>query len=711
MSDSDFSSHPSQSHPVSHRGPFFILALAVLLVWGSSIAFDCTIWDDNELIMENPMIVHPSVSNFVKFWTRPHFQIYMPLTYSLWMIEGLPARYLPAVPGTGQGIIFAPWVFHLVNIAFFIGLAYQAYRLIQRLIPERYAALIGALFLALHPMQDETVCWLSENKGLMATFFGLWALGYYIDAVRSSDRKLQRRLYILATILYLIALSAKPSAVIIPVMAAIIDFCFLSSGLIAVIKRVALWIAAAFVMVAITQHVQTTASLSSVAWPKRPFIALDSLTFYLQKILVPYPLLIDYGRSPSKVLASVSSPELVGSLAWAGIATVLLILVIRKKWKLLGVISLFLAGLLPNLGWSPFAFQAFSTVADRYGAPALLAAALAIAWMAQQLKTPARAALLLVPVAVLGGMSLLQSQVWRSNDPLFSHTIAHNPDSPAALINRSKWRYMNQDYEGSIADARQCIRAASNFLPAYLNVAGSLEVLGRHEEAMQAVDDVRSLSPDYIPALEFQIYLLQYLKRYKDAIPSIERLRELVGDNQSLKMRHARLLVLSGDVAKGLAMFVEDRPKRPSPVEMDFIEAQIFDQSQEFKEAIKRYRFIVNHYAKNVEPAELRLAWLLATATQEELRKPQEALLLAQRLLKRAKTPTAQLLDTLAAAQAATNDFASAAITANDAKKYAESSGNLSLAKEIAQRMELYQAKKAYTIPPLKFLAPNIPRS
>ncbi|MBY0589662.1 hypothetical protein K2X85_21020 [bacterium] len=711
MSESDSSSLNSPPSATSHRGPLLILALAVLLVWGSSITFDSTIWDDHELIMENPMIVQPSLSKFIEFWTKPHFQIYMPLTYSLWMIEGIPARYLPPLPGTGQGNVFAPWVFHLVNVVFFIGLAYQAYRLIQRLVPQKSAALIGALFLALHPMQDETVCWLSENKGLMATFFGLWALGYYVDAVRATDSNLQRRFYVMGTILYLIALSAKPSAVIFPVMAAIIDFCFLQSGLVAVIKRIAIWFAAAVAMVVITQLVQTTASLSSVAWPKRPFIAFDSLSFYVQKTILPYPLLIDYGRSPFNVLKNSRSPELVGSLAWGGIAAILVVLAIRRNWKLLGLVSLFLAGLLPNLGWSPFAFQAYSTVADRYGAPALIAPALALAWFCQWLRTPARMALFLFPIAVLGGMSLIQSQVWRSDYPLFSHTIAHNPDSPAALINRSKWRYMNQDYEGSIADAQQSIKVASDFLPAYLNVAGSLEVLGRHDEAIKVIEEVRSRSPDYMPALEFQVYILQYLKRYKEAIPPLEEMRKLVGDNKSLRLRHARLLVLSGEVKKGLAMFLEDRPQQPSPVERDFIEAQIFDQSQEFKEAIKRYQFIVNHYSGNVELAELRLAWLRATATEEELRKPQEALALAQRLVKRSKKPTAQHLDTLAAAQAATNDFASAVITAIDAKRSAESAGNSALAKEIAQRIELYQAKKAYAIPPLKFLVPNIPRA
>jgi hypothetical protein len=110
-----------------------------------------------------------------------------------------------------------------------------------------------------------------------------------------------------------------------------------------------------------------------------------------------------------------------------------------------------------------------------------------------------------------------------------------------------------------------------------------------------------------------------------------------------------------------------------------------------------------------VEPAELRLAWLLATVPDANLRDPAEALAIAQRLSKKTRQATPAHLDTLSAALAATGDFRNALRSAEDARSAALARGDQKLAQEIAQRLALYQADQAYTIPPLKFLAPKSP--
>jgi hypothetical protein len=432
---------------------------------------------------------------------------------------------------------------------------------------------------------------------------------------------------------------------------------------------------------------------------------MDAIRFYATKMIVPYPTITDYGRKPTTVLASANAPEVIGIAGLAGIALVLGMLALTGRWRTLGVAGLFFAALLPNLGFIPFVFQGLSTVADRYGSPALIAPALAIAYLTRWLG-PSRQWFLALPLAALAGLSLVQCQVWKNNETLCTNTIAHNPRSASALINRSKSRYQDGDYEGSIRDAEQSIAVAPDFLPAYVNLCGSLELLGRHDDALQALDDALAVHPDYPYALEFKVYLLQYLKRYAQAIPPLSRLRELIGDTKSYRLRHARLLVLSGNSKEGLALFSN---KPLSALERDFIEAQIFDQSQEFEAALKRYRFIVNHYSQNVEPAELRLAWLLATVPDANLRDPAEALAIAQRLSKKTRQATPAHLDTLSAALAATGDFRNALRSAEDARSAALARGDQKLAQEIAQRLALYQADQAYTIPPLKFLAPKSP--
>ena len=45
-------------------------------------------------------------------------------------------------------------------------------------------------------------------------------------------------------------------------------------------------------------------------------------------------------------------------------------------------------------------------------------------------------------------------------------------------------------------------------------------------------------------------------------------------------------------------MFEEDNGKKMSRVEKDFTEALVFEQANEFAEAIKRYRFLISHYPR-----------------------------------------------------------------------------------------------------------------
>lgn len=690
------------------RWPYLVIAIVVTLVFGISITYNFTHWDDIELVVKNPAVMNPSYQGLVQTWTEPFFQIYMPLTYSLWIVEGVPSRIVPALPGTDTPSGFAPWVYHLGTFLLYFGCCFQAYRLIQRLVADTWAALLGALFFAVHPLQAESASWISENKGLIATFFGLWALGYYIDAIRAGSTRDGYRLYGLSTVLYILALFGKPWAAAIPAMAAVIDLCFLRQPFVSIVRRIAPWLLVAIGMILITQQVQPTAESITVPLSKRPYIATDAIIFYVQKLALPYPLMIDYGHNPVTVLKQASSPELVGAIGFASVGIVLIFLAVARQWTTLGIVALFLAALLPNLGLMPFAFQRYSTVADRYVAPSLIAPALAWALLAQWLHRPGFKAILAVPLALFAVMSFVQTQVWRGNETLFAHTIKHNPTSPAALINRSKTLIEKGDYEGALRDAKEAMTHSPDLLQAYMNYAQCNLALGRNDEALKAVDQVLAMRPNDLPALEFKVMILQSMHRYDEAIKPLIAWRSVAGDNRSLKLRHARLLILAGKSDEGLKLFEEANGKKLSRAEREFVEAQVFEQANEFAEAIKRYRFIVSHFPGNTEAADMRLAWVLATATKSEDRQPEEALRIIKRIVSRSKSPHALQLDILAAAEASVGNFAGAIVAATDAKLAAQQAQNMELAAAVQSRLELYEKQKAYIAPPPKLVMPNL---
>ena len=85
------------------------------------------------------------------------------------------------------------------------------------------AAGLGALLFAVHPLQVESVAWISEVRGLLCGLFALltlWQYVEYADARRSSV--VRAMLYAGATAALLLALLSKPAAVAVPLMAAVL---------------------------------------------------------------------------------------------------------------------------------------------------------------------------------------------------------------------------------------------------------------------------------------------------------------------------------------------------------------------------------------------------------------------------------------------------------------------------------------------------------
>ena len=109
----------------------------------------------------------------------------------------------------------------------------------------------------------------------------------------------------------------------------------------------------------------------------RPLIAGDAVAFYFYKLIFPWKLSLDYGRTPTYALQ-----QPVIYFLWS-IPCTLLILAWRfrkQRPHLFVALAIFLIALLPMLGLVTFHFQYYSTVADHYLYLPMLGVALALAW-------------------------------------------------------------------------------------------------------------------------------------------------------------------------------------------------------------------------------------------------------------------------------------------------------------------------------------------
>jgi protein O-mannosyl-transferase len=350
------------------------------------------------------------------------------------------------------------------------------------------AAAIGAAFFVLHPLQVESVAWISGLRDVLGGCLGLGALVVLFGGGRLSPLRWSG-----ASVLFLASLSAKPAGVALPLVAgllAAVAFCWPW-------RRMALalgpWLLAGAVWVIVTSNAQWAADLARDLVPvwMRPLVAADALAFYLGKSAWPLGLSADYGRSPNIALAA-------GWLWWtwlfpAGIVAVLYL--VRPLRIFLLPLGIFTAALLPTLGMVPFNFQVVSTVADRYAYFALLGPALALAMLVMRASRAPVTAAAAALVLVFGFLSAQRIPLWSEDLRLFAATLEVNPRSWKAMHNYAS----ALDDRGRSAEAEPLLRKVIALRPDSAEAHNDLSVilwnLNRREEAIIAMRQSINLRP------------------------------------------------------------------------------------------------------------------------------------------------------------------------------------------------------------------------
>jgi len=419
-----------QTDPHRHAGlRRTFIALALLVVTAAAFSPVCFAeflnWDDQTTLYQNPDMNPPTLAGIGRYWTEPAGELYIPVTYTVW---GAAAHVAYAPDAGAQGIYLNATVFHTLNLAIHLLTVLAAFGLLRLLIGNDIAAAAGAAVLALHPLQVEPVAWVSGTKDVLCGLLSLLAIWQYLRSLRPNialRRKVLR--YILATIVFVLALLSKPSAVTVPLVAAALAIGILRRPWRAVLAATWPWLVLAMPVAILGMRVQPGIISMYDPLALRPLVAGDALAFYLVKLIAPVQLAIDYGHAPDAVLHRTLTlfawllPLAVGLLVWRW----------RRTRYLLTAAMVFLCSLLPVLGFVRFSFQEYSTVADHYVYVAMLGPALLTAWIWSRTPAPLHAAI----VAIIAGLSLLsfrQTRFWHDTVTVFRHNLDVNPTSFAA---------------------------------------------------------------------------------------------------------------------------------------------------------------------------------------------------------------------------------------------------------------------------------------
>ena len=462
-----------------------LVCLLTLLIFLPALRFPFfPFWDDDIHVHANPHLATLSWSGIGAFWSGPYQQLYIPLTYSAWAGLAAMSRWWDGQP-IAAGALNAAW-FHGANVLVHAISSALVFVLLRRTTKRfapaanetriNLAAALGAGFFALHPLQVESVAWISGLRDVLGGCLGLASLVVLLGGTKPTFAR-----YLSATLLFVASLAAKPAGVALPVVAGLLAMFVFAWKPARLARELGPWLVIGALWVWVTSSAQWAAELAQNLVPvwMRPLVAGDALAFYLTKAVWPAGLAADYGRAPDVAREA-------GWLWWTwlgplGLATILA--AVKPLRVYLVPLGIFAAALLPTLGLVPFNFQVVSTVADRYAYFALFGPALALSMIVARSARAWVVGLATLIIAALATLTVIRLPLWSEDVKLFASTLAANPESWKAMHNYAS----ALDDRGRTAEGealmRQVIARRPDSSEAFNDLAVMVWQLGRREEA------------------------------------------------------------------------------------------------------------------------------------------------------------------------------------------------------------------------------------
>lgn len=187
-----------------------IIILAILGFYGPSL-MGGFVYDDEAQIVDNPYI--KSFVYLPKVITSCIWEISLPAckNYTLYYRPLHSLSYIFTYAVSSE-----PWIFHLVNLAYYAIFCYLLLLLLSALLKNRLAVYVVLFLFLLHPIHSEVVIWIGAVPELLLGIFALLMFLAHISHYRYKDW--------LTAVFYFLALLSKETAIVLPVFLLLYDY-------------------------------------------------------------------------------------------------------------------------------------------------------------------------------------------------------------------------------------------------------------------------------------------------------------------------------------------------------------------------------------------------------------------------------------------------------------------------------------------------------
>jgi tetratricopeptide (TPR) repeat protein len=592
---------------------------ACLLILLALIAYlpalrDGWVWDDDAHVVDNVQL--RTLRGLFRIWfVLRAVPQYYPLTHTVFWLE-----YHLWGP--------SPAGFHLMSVLGHAATAALAWLVLEALAVP--GAFFAAAVFAAHPIQAESVVWVTELKNVLAALFTLASARAYL--LWSGREDSARGLYAASLALFFAALLSKTVACSLP--AVLLLVLWWKRGKVAArdLRGLAPMFAAGLGFGLLTAWIEKTGvGARGSEWAfspaERVLIAGRALWFYAGKLLWPASLAFVYPRWR----LDASDPV---QWLWpaAAVGTLVALWLLRGRLgrgPLVGALC-FAGTLFPALGFIDVYPMRYTFVADHYqymaglalialGAGAVSTALARLGPRAAR-AGPALAAPVLV---ILAGLSWARARVYVDSETLWRDTLARNPDSWMARCNMAKalvahgkmeeavsWlqkalelspaseeahNNLGTTYaamgrmENSVAEYRKALASRPGYAEAHGNLGTTLARLGRHDEAVAEFETALRLRPGSNPARVNLAIAYAEGKRWEEAAALLEQAVASDPEDPGARMELGDVYMSMGRLAKAEVQFAEAVRAEPEVPEGHYNLGNAYYVQRRFEQAVGQY--------------------------------------------------------------------------------------------------------------------------
>lgn len=394
--------------------------------------------------------------------------------------------------------------YHITNLVLHIFNTLLLFWLLNRMTGDVWKGALVAACFALHPLNVESVAWVSQRKNVLCVFFWMLTLCLYIYYTEKPGVKR----YLLAFFSFALALMSKPMVVTLPAIMILLDYWPLSRFRIGVesrksnfmswqLKEKSPFFILSIVVSLITLYAQKY-NPSDIHDTFTSGLAKSSVAFvtYLGKIFWPRDLAFCHPASMQHSVAQVWVVVLCIILISAAVT----VMVKRMPYLFIGWFW-YAITILPVIGivhsdFVPFMFDHFAYLPSigifvilAWGMPALFPNR----DISKKILFPAALAVLLV----LAVLTWKQSGYWKNSITLFNHTLRITKDNALAYHHLGNVYDDLGRYELAINHYNDAIRIKPYDAKFYNNRGVSFAKLGQYQQALVDYNQAILLKPDF----------------------------------------------------------------------------------------------------------------------------------------------------------------------------------------------------------------------